>query len=197
MTKFRICVLIIVFLACLPVAVADADDAHLLFSASVPQPGIWSIRITGGLEDNTECLLMVADLKNEFLVAVVDPDADEQLINNVIALNPAYLDFCKLSNLNLRVELPREPSAVNRISFHKASLNKCDLIITEIVGVYSNAFDRIEFGIEAGTDTSGCMTMGRCEGGRPFWGPTCDPCEFTVCCYGSIGFIQCGEILCP
>lgn len=201
MTKSRFCALtMFLFLIC-PVFAGAAHKCDMFFSASVLKPGIWTIRINGDLDEVTRCLLMVAEPSGEWLVAVLDPDADEELIDAIIELNPVFMDFCRMNNLNVNADLSGDPFKTDRISFQIASLIKGVPIISEIVGVYSNTFERIEFGIEigneSGTDSSGCIPMARCGTGRPFWGPNCDPCEYTICCYGSMGYIQCGQILCP
>lgn len=197
MTKSHFFILVLILALLCPALAGDFEKCELLFSASVRQPGIWSIRITGNLEDITQCLLMVTEPSDELLVAVIDPDADDRLVDAVIELNPVFLDFCPMKNLNLKTNLSVNPSKADRISFQKASLQKGIPVITEIVGVYSNTFDQIEFGIVSDTDSSECIPMARCGTGRPFWGPQCDPCEYTICCYGSMGFIQCGLFLCP
>ncbi|MBN1296446.1 hypothetical protein JXA80_06675 [bacterium] len=53
-----------------------------------------------------------------------------------------------------------------------------------------------EIAMEFGPKAAGCYTIGRCGSGPRIWGPFCDPCEWTLCCYGNHGYIVCGELLC-
>lgn len=42
---------------------------------------------------------------------------------------------------------------------------------------------------------TGCFTDAMCGANRIF-GPFCDPCEYTLCCYEDYGYIKCGNLLC-
>ncbi|MBN1880241.1 hypothetical protein JW823_09050 [bacterium] len=183
--------------ACFFASVAGAGPVYsdLYFAARSDSAGMYSLTISAGLQPDAVCLLFYAEPGDVLICAIIDPDAGQDLVGAIEKLGPLALEFNKLDNCNLKVEIAWRPVFENKVSVRTATLDKNELIQNGLANVVSNTLDPVEFVIE--TDSTGCFSMGRCGTGRPFWGPVCDPCIFTVCCYGSTGFIICEETLCP
>ena len=176
-------------------AFAASDESDISFVGTATAPGVYQLTIDFKLSPDSMSFLIFSQPDEVLLCAIISPDAEAQLIEQIEKMAPMEIVIAKLDQCLVKTEIPWTPDHENRFVFNTVQLQRGTIIIDTLAEVTSNNPEWIEFIME--TDATGCMTMGRCGTGRPFWGPTCDPCEYTICCYGSTGFIQCGNILCP
>ena len=149
-------VLLCVFLSSSAIAVADKSEFS--FVGKVTAPGIYQLELSISSAPDTMSFLVFAQPQQDLLFAVIDPDAEAQLIEQIEKMAPIGIVFAELQDGVVKAEIPWIPVHDNQFAFETARLQRGSTIIETIAEVSSNNPEWIEFIME--TDQTGCMTMG-------------------------------------
>ena len=104
--------------------------------------------------------------------------------------------FCDLKDFSVKIPIAEKYYSCG-IAIESVKNGKEGMSIEDL-GIWRWEVDgAFEFGINfEEMKALGCWTTGICGNGVKIYGPYCIPCESVLCCYGQVGYINCGKLLC-
>ena len=175
---------------------AASAEKNVSLSSMVLDENFYFLDLSIQLPSDTPALLLFAEPSHAFLGLMVSPSADPLLIDSVRQEKPLSETIADLGNDTVQAVIAYSPGRDTHFVFLTATIVDKTLVKTSIAEIYPSSFDEFNFGFISYPDSLGCYSSGQCPNGRPIIGPWCNPCIFTLCCYGPYGYIQCGDVLC-
>ena len=174
-------------LLCVPNALIAAENA---VHGSVEISGFCDsnkagLLILSGTLFNCDCV-MVSELETGDFLASFGPIAPPE--------NQWKHLFCPLSDFVVEIE-GLGNIHVFGLFIETMSIGREGVQYSELGRWLWSAPDEFVFDLYFPQRTTGCFTDGICGANRIF-GPYCDPCRYTLCCYEDYGYITCGLKLC-
>lgn len=104
--------------------------------------------------------------------------------------------YCDLKDFSVKIPV-RSQYYTGGVAIESMTNGKTGVSIEEL-GIWNWDVDGdFEYGINFSESKAfGCWTTGICGNGVKIYGPYCDPCISVLCCYGQVGYINCGFLLC-
>jgi len=130
------------------------------------------------------------------ICSILNRDLDLENSRWMPELSKQNLFFEKAGDCNILLPDPNFPETDFQLFLEGFLYPETAPVALEFARIDLDLSSEFRFGLNFGPDETGCLTYGQCGDGPEFWGPYCDPCIATLCCYGNWGYILCGLTLC-
>lgn len=174
----------------------DLAKMNFTFSELPMESGEVQMDLSFQFPPNTICLQLFSEPSHTLLVLIQQDGVDLPKELSACATSPLFHASSNLLDDKIQSLLPLLNSEDTFFTGYINSLSNGILIENRFMEVHSNSLNNISFSIGFESDDTGCMTIGQCSNGPRFFGPYCNPCFYTICCYGDYGYILCGLVPC-